>query len=114
MFYGGTYSVLYLREPSLSSWAAGMTVYRSHSREGYWENRGIRRNGNRISKADIYIVYESGRTTNQYRNVTTHELGHALGWYGHNTRGSSNVMHHTMTSITSLSTYDKRHLVQIY
>jgi len=114
MFYGGNRTALVLREPALSPHYAAMTVWRSVSREGYWDQRGTRRTGNKISRADIYIVYESGRSTAQYRNLSTHELGHALGWYGHTTRGSSNVMYDTMTSITNLTTYDKRHLGQVY
>ena len=50
---------------------------------------------------------------NYYLNTCIHELGHALGWYGHSTN-SADIMYGVNTNDTSLSNRDILHIKQMY
>ena len=65
-----------------------------------------------LSSSYIFIV-DQGSTVNQQKNTFIHELGHALGWYGHSAL-NSDIMYSQITSITTLTNRDKNHLVQVY
>lgn len=53
-------------------------------------------------------------TFNNYLNICLHEMGHALGWYGHSS-SSSDVMYKAIRSNnTSLTNRDINHIRQIY
>lgn len=65
------------------------------------------------SFAVIALVQRSTYTTNQVRHTATHELGHALGWYGHSTV-STDVMYAAPSWSLTLSAAEAEHLAQIY
>jgi predicted Zn-dependent protease len=110
--YGGTYTNLKAIEPSIKTTNPGLcTWFANH--EGEWIAFGIYKTGYKLTAAKVYIVYTTGQTTNTYKMVTTHEIGHSLGWLGH-TNYSSNVMYPYATEKTSLGTQDIRHLKQVY
>lgn len=112
IFYGGTKAELdALGIFSLTSSNTGLTNTTSSS-EGTWTYGSTTKDGKLISKVRGCIVDKS-RTTDQYKNTSTHELGHGLGWAGHSSN-SSDVLYASATSITSLTTRDKRHLKQVY
>ena len=56
--------------------------------------------------------YNDSEATRLYRNTMMHELGHALGWFGHGPSGS--VMFFCTTTVVELSSKDKDHINQIY
>ena len=58
-----------------------------------------------------YVLNQS--TLTNFYNVSTHELGHALGWRGHSSY-SSDVMYTYGNGVTTLQTRDILHLKQIY
>lgn len=55
----------------------------------------------------------SSNETKLYKNVATHELGHALGWMGHSASTSA-VMYEYTSLITTLTSTDKNHLIYVY
>lgn len=111
--YGGTWANLSFDAPGLKPEYYGLALRTKNSSEGYWYYIGNRYRSFSITEADIFIVYRSNGTSNQYKNTTTHELGHGLGWYSHAT-SSGNVMSSAPSSRTQLTLTDKRHLTQIY
>lgn len=96
---------------TVSSSDNGITAVYAYN-EGTWTYGGSTKTGNLVIQAEGCIV-DWGHTANQYKNTCSHELGHALGWYGHSS-SSYDVMYTYGTSITSLSNNDKNHLSQVY
>lgn len=111
--YGGTYDALWWEAPGLTTDHYGLAIILQQNYEGYWAYIGNRYNSNNITRADAFVVHRNNRSANQYRSTATHELGHALGWYGH-TRTSGNVMSSAPSSRTHLTSIDRRHIRQIY
>ena len=111
-YFGGTLSEVnemgILTVPSSYN---GLTAVYAYD-EGTWTYGGSTKTGKRVVQA-IGAIIDWGHTANQYRNTCSHELGHALGWYGHSS-SSYDVMYPNGTSITSLSNSDKNHLSQVY
>lgn len=89
----------------------GVTYY-TYTREGIWQYGSSSKTGCKITNAVGYII-DKGHTIEEYRNTCTHELGHALGWFGHS-GNSSDIMYSLGTSVTSLTARDVNHLSQIY
>lgn len=111
-FYGGTKAELdALGTFSLSTTNTGLTLITSSS-EGTWKYGTTSKTGRKISKA-VGCVVDKGRTSDQYKKTATHEFAHALGWAGHSSE-STDIMYATSSSITTLTTRDKRHLTQVY
>lgn len=110
---GGTYNTLHALEPDITPTDAGLTVFIG-TYEGEWVYNGANKTGYLcVSPIMVYIISKSGKSDNGYKNTTTHELGHALGWMGH-TSNSSDIMYGTETEVTVLTSRDKNHLNQIY
>ncbi len=113
-FYGGTYAQLvdvvygFYNEPS--STVGYSNVY--YQDEGTWTYGSSSKRGVELVFAEAGIV-DNGSTTNEYKGTCTHEIGHCLGWFGH-AGSSSDIMYAYVNNETSLSIYDKRHLVQVY
>jgi predicted Zn-dependent protease len=110
--WGGTYNTLHQLEPSIGSGDSGLTVT-TRSFVGYYNYNGNMKNGYNNTFAYCYIIYNSGLTSSQYKNATTHELSHALGWTGHSSN-SSDVMYAYQSSNYTLTTRDEEHLTQVY
>ena len=89
----------------------GKMIYTSTT-EGYWTYGSTTITGKKISKATI-VILDNDRTVAQYKKTCTHEMGHALGWFGHSSY-STDIMYSKGSSVTSLTTRDKRQLVQVY
>lgn len=60
----------------------------------------------------VVIIVDKGLMSD-YNHVTTHELGHALGWIGHSTE-RSDLMYAVNNGTTELTPRDIEHLLQIY
>ena len=58
-------------------------------------------------------VKEDGRTFSELKMVGTHEIGHAIGHYGHN-QNSSKVMYPTVSSVYTVSSQEEDHMEIIY
>ena len=82
--------------------------------EGDWGYNGTPpyRDGYRMLFANC-IILDKGRTEIQYKNTIMHEMGHAIGWYGHSSV-STDVMYGIETTVTSLTTRDQNHISQVY
>ena len=113
--YGGTYDTLKVMEPTLKTSNSGLAMYSGGTTlEGEWKYGTTLKSGYKIkSPVNVYIVQKSGKTPNGYKKTTTHELGHTLGWRGHST-DSKDIMYGTASEVTSLTSRDKNHLIQIY
>jgi predicted Zn-dependent protease len=68
------------------------------------------------SRMFVLEMYTSWGTweTNVTRMVTTHELGHSLGYWGHSTADSTDVMWFQAHAHFSLNDNERKHLRQIY
>lgn len=88
-----------------------------HTRYFYYYNCPIYFNSHSFSGETLvfatgYIV-DMGNPLSTMKKTCTHELGHALGWFGHSS-DSSDIMYSLSSSITALSSRDKAHLSQVY
>lgn len=112
VFYGGTLGQIYESTGlTIDNKLNGVTYY-TYTREGIWQYGSSSKTGCKITNAVGYII-DKGHTIEEYRNTCTHELGHALGWFGHS-GNSSDIMYSLGTSVTSLTARDVNHLSQIY
>jgi len=113
--YGGTYDTLKAAQPKLDKTDAGLAVFTGgQTLEGEWKYGTSYKDGYKIkAPVNVYIVQQSGKTTNGYKKTTTHELGHALGWRGHSSN-AKDIMYGVSSEVTSLTTRDKNHLKQVY
>lgn len=69
-----------------------------------------------MAHAVVYLIEddELGNSTTKYKRLTTHEMGHAFGYYGHYEAGW--VMKSDITTVTTYTahTNEKNHLHQLY
>lgn len=112
---GGTITQLVNNVPNLTYdqliGKSGLTLYTSNM-DAYLDYYGVQKYRYQMTAATVLII-DCGETLNEEKKTFTHELGHALGWIGHS-NVSSDIMYYATSSVTSLTTNDKEHLVQIY
>ena len=61
----------------------------------------------------IYYIINKGLGIDAQKKTFTHEVGHALGWFGHSA-GNTDVMYAYGSQYLYLTMRDKNHLCQIY
>ncbi len=114
-FYGGTKQQI----KSLGCFVyvddggAGATIYTSENESAihYYGNQRIIEH--KIWGSKSAVLSDVGLSYNNCIKTTMHEMGHALGWYGH-ASNSSFVMYQGRSSVTTLKSGEKNHLSQIY
>ena len=74
---------------------------------------GTSKNGYKITFSRFAVYYKYGQSATVYKSVTTHELGHSLGWRGHSTN-SNDVMYSYYSGTYTLTDRDRSHLRQVY
>ena len=110
--YGGTTSELAAMGYTLSSTTLGETNW-TYYYIGHYTYGGSVKLGAEMAEATICIKDDSGQTTDEYINTCTHELGHALGFFGH-ASSSSAVMYAFGHSGHTLQTAEINHMAQVY
>ena len=108
---GGTHQQLAARGHAVSDGANGSTTW-SYSIVGYYAYNNTVKLEAVIISARIGIVSGS-RTANEYRKTVTHEMGHALGYWGHSS-GTTDVMYFAGHASYTLKSNDYAHLQQVY
>lgn len=111
--YGGTFDELSPLEPMLKAHHDGYARYSNSTLQGWWTYNNQTKYQLRQISTKIFLVWKGTMTTNHYRFVALHEMGHGLGWRGHS-NNNNDVMYHTNNSKTTLTVRDKNHLVQVY
>ena len=109
--YGGTIDELLALGYTLNSSMLGIT-YWNYYYEGYYLYGNSARLEARMSSAEICIMAKN-KTADEYQNTCVHELGHALGFFGHSSSESA-VMYPYGQSRYQLQTVEKNHLKQVY
>ena len=66
-----------------------------------------------LKAATIFLIDE-GHSENDQMCITTHEFGHALGFYGHANVSPIDVMYASMNGGTELSFRDYYQILQIW
>lgn len=113
IFYGGTAAEINITgKVTFQAGDNGRTYYTTRTQEGSWVNNSTTKTGYTITKITGYIV-DNDREIDNYRKTCLHELGHALGWFGHSTN-TTDVMYSKGSDVTVLTTRDVRHLSQVY
>lgn len=111
--YGGTRTQLLSAFPDLSQNDYGCSlVNRTGTTHVVKYNDSIK-TVHQLSVGKICIVEKSSATAAQYEHTAIHEMGHLFGWREHSSN-SNDVMYSYISSITTLTARDKRHLKQIY
>ncbi len=113
--FGGNLSELEQQGISLGDDVLGLTLMGSLvTQKGYYTY------GNTQKELKIYggdvkigVLYIPGTSYKQYTSTIIHEIGHAMGWYGHSSN-SMDVMYPYNSEITALTSRDKNHLKQVY
>lgn len=90
--YSGSYDELKPMFKSLVTGHGGLTVYPGQSYESAWIYGDTSKDVFEVTEANFCVVNKgSAYSDTDYKCVTTHEFGHALGWGGHSEK-SSDVM----------------------
>ena len=114
MFFGGTKAELEASGYfSLTSSSCGYTYFTTVAKEGIYTY------GNTIIEGYIlYLIYscviDRGMSADMCKEVASHELGHALGYYGHYVSNSTSVMYPTAHENYTLKSWETSHLQQVY
>ena len=97
-----------------SAGAVGYTLYPQGAVGGnYYANyNGNQKTIRMLIKSEVQILYKSGRTQQDVQQTVIHELGHALGYLGHDNNALS-VMYFS-SSTETITPYNAIHLNQIY
>ncbi|MGE5633425.1 MAG: hypothetical protein ACM3TR_20360 [Caulobacteraceae bacterium] len=114
--YGGTRATLEDIEPDLVNYTA-LTSLVDYSYVGDHTYSGRTIANYEIMKSIIYSPKHPSYylfTSSKYKRQFTHELSHALGWLGHSLNSSDVMYSSADSSVYTLTTRDKSHLVQNY
>ena len=112
--YGGTAEQFtQLGHPGSFNNVAGFTNV-DYSFLGYWyyPTTNTYKSGC-VMTSGVSHILDKNATLDNYKTVTTHEIGHALGWLGHSS-SSSDIMYPYVSTTTTLTTRDITHLSQTY
>lgn len=111
--YGGTISELSKVNIKVGSGANGITVDSGTPQTIQWANY----NGHDYNIVrcvpTITGIIDKGNSSAKLRNTCTHEMGHALGWYGHYW-ASGAVMSEMENTVQDLTPNDINQLKQVY
>ena len=108
---GGTRQQLAARGHTVSDGANASTVMQ-YQIVGYYTYNGTIKLEAEMLGAKIGVVSGS-RPINEYRKTVTHEMGHALGYFGH-ASGTTDVMYFAGHASYTLKPNDYAHLQQVY
>ena len=116
--HGGSWSRMKVINSQLSPQAMGNVEYTSYMQSEIVYHAGDMIIGNKSYNARMVIVYNETFAEEPdnlyYKNIATHEMGHALGWYGHSD-AAGNVMNNSVSKfLTQVGNEDALHLTQIY
>lgn len=111
-YYGGTLNELDdLYIFWLGSFDLGQTTWDNTLEGTYtWNSK---EKSSYIQTSASSCLISKGLTSSEYKKTATHELGHAMGYYGHDTYSTS-VMTQGKSSQYTLNSRDKNHLSQVY
>lgn len=124
-FYGGTKSQLIALGFAYSSNINGLTMFDSYSTAAEDYPYKV----NKLSAVSVSMCSDltyNGLSASQinttilntlYNHVALHEMGHAMGWYGHSfgiNHPENTVMYKYTCKIFTLTAYDTEHLTTIY
>ena len=116
-YYGGTKSqidTLNIFAP-VPSTELGATTITSSSLGGVHYYNNNPKTWRIINNVIGYVVSRSDMNYNNYIKTASHEMGHALGWFGHPISYQSTwVMQQGKLENISLAINEKNHLAQIY
>jgi len=113
-FFGGTESELNELKlfGNIPLSVSGRILTKNRSKEGTWTYGNKNVTGWKYKEITGFAK-DMDYTEDQYKQTCAHELGHALGWYGHSPRMDM-LMGPPGSSPTTVTTRDKRHLYQVY
>lgn len=116
LIYGGTFATMKLVIPAIFENYGGKGIISSEAYEGTWlvQSDGSFRDGYRIYQSKVVVISDPKKSDGtpisaNYKNVITHEVGHAFGWSGHSA-SSSDIMYKTETSRITPSANDVAHI----
>ena len=112
--YGGTKEQLNAAGiPIYSTGQNGYTVPVDATYDGAWELTDSTLVCCYTHQHTVTAIVEKDHSIDAYKKTATHEIGHALGWYGHSSC-SDDVMYGYTSSVTHLTMRDYLQLDQVY